>query len=58
METRAHYVAVGAFVLAIITLAFGVVLWLARAQLTTQYALYDIYFAGPVSGLREGAAVE
>lgn len=58
METRAHYVAVGAFVLAIIALAFVVVLWLARAQLTTQYVLYDIYFAGPVSGLREGAAVE
>jgi phospholipid/cholesterol/gamma-HCH transport system substrate-binding protein len=58
METRAHYVAVGAFVLAIVTLAFLAVLWLARAQLTTQYALYDIYFRGPVSGLREGATVE
>ena len=58
METRAHYVAVGAFVLAIIALAFVVVLWLARAQLTTQYALYDIYFTGSVSGLRESAAVE
>ena len=58
METRAHYVAVGAFVLAIVTVAFVAVLWLARAQLTTQYALYDIYFSGPVSGLREGAAVE
>jgi phospholipid/cholesterol/gamma-HCH transport system substrate-binding protein len=58
METRAHYVAVGAFVLAIVTLAFVAVLWLARAQLTTQYALYDIYFTGVVSGLREGGAVE
>ena len=58
METRAHYVAVGAFVLAMITLAFIAVLWLARAQLTTQYASYDIYFTGVVSGLREGAAVE
>jgi phospholipid/cholesterol/gamma-HCH transport system substrate-binding protein len=58
METRAHYVAVGAFVLAIIAVAFVAVLWLARAQLTTQYALYDIYFRGPVSGLREGATVE
>src|SRR5439155_716836 len=58
METRAHYVAVGAFVLAIVTLAFIAVLWLARAQLTTQYALYDIYFTGAVSGLREGGAVE
>ena len=58
METRAHYVAVGAFVLLMITVAFVAVLWLARAQLTTQYAIYDIYFTGPVSGLREGAVVE
>jgi phospholipid/cholesterol/gamma-HCH transport system substrate-binding protein len=58
METRAHYVAVGAFVLLMITVAFIAVLWLARAQLTTQYATYDIYFTGPVSGLRGGAVVE
>ena len=58
METRAHYVAVGAFVLVMISVAFAAVLWLARAQLTTQYATYDIYFTGPVSGLRAGAAVE
>ena len=58
METRAHYVAVGAFVLLMITVAFVAVLWLARAQLTTQYATYDIYFTGPVSGLREGGVVE
>jgi phospholipid/cholesterol/gamma-HCH transport system substrate-binding protein len=58
METRAPYVAVGAFVLVMISVAFAAVLWLARAQLTTQYATYDIYFTGPVSGLREGATVE
>jgi phospholipid/cholesterol/gamma-HCH transport system substrate-binding protein len=58
METRAHYVAVGAFVLLLVTVAFAAVLWLARAQLSTQYTAYDIYFTGPVSGLREGAAVE
>ena len=58
METRAHYVAVGAFVLAMITLAFAAVLWLARAQLTTEFANYQIYFTGPVTGLRVGAAVE
>jgi phospholipid/cholesterol/gamma-HCH transport system substrate-binding protein len=58
METRAHYVAVGAFVLTMITLAFIAVLWLARAQLTTQQAFYDIYFSGPVSGLRVGAPAE
>ncbi len=58
METRAHYVAVGAFVLTMIVLAFAAVLWLGRSELTTQYARYDIYFIGPVSGLRVGAAVE
>jgi phospholipid/cholesterol/gamma-HCH transport system substrate-binding protein len=58
METRAHYVAVGAFVLTMLVLAFAAVLWLGRSELTTQYARYDIYFVGPVSGLRVGAAVE
>jgi phospholipid/cholesterol/gamma-HCH transport system substrate-binding protein len=58
METRAHYVAVGTFVLTMIVLAFAAVLWLARAQLTTDAAHYDIYFKGPVSGLRVGAPVE
>src|ERR1700730_10630068 len=58
METRAHYVAVGAFVLALVALAFVAVLWIARTQLTTQYALYDIYFTGPVTGLTQGAAVQ
>jgi len=58
METRANYVAVGGFVLAMVVLAFGAVLWLARGELTTQYAFYDIYFQGPVTGLREGASVD
>ena len=42
MEIRAHYVAVGAFVLLMVVLAFVTVLWLARGQLTTQQARYDI----------------
>lgn len=58
METRAHYVAIGAFVLTMVALAFAAVLWLARAELTTQYAHYDIFFTGPVTGLRKGAPVE
>lgn len=58
METRAHYVAVGAFVLTMVVLAFAAVLWLARGQLNTQYASYDIFFTGPVSGLNNGAPVE
>lgn len=58
METRANYVAVGGFVLAMVVLAFAAVLWLARGELTTQYAYYDIYFQGPVTGLRDGALVD
>jgi phospholipid/cholesterol/gamma-HCH transport system substrate-binding protein len=58
METRAHYAAVGAFVLTMIVLAVAAVLWLARGELTSVYARYDIYFSGPVTGLRAGAGVE
>jgi phospholipid/cholesterol/gamma-HCH transport system substrate-binding protein len=58
METRAHYVAVGAFVLAMVFLAFVAVLWLAGSQLTTSFNHYDIYFEGPISGLSVGGRVE
>src|SRR5580700_7284095 len=58
METRAHYVAVGAFVLAMLFLGFVSVLWLAGAQLATTYAHYDIYFKGPVTGLSKGSRVD
>jgi phospholipid/cholesterol/gamma-HCH transport system substrate-binding protein len=58
METRANYAAVGAFVLAMVLLAFGAVVWLAGGQINTANARYHIYFSGSVSGLREGATVE
>ncbi|MBV9825953.1 MAG: MCE family protein [Alphaproteobacteria bacterium] len=58
METRAHYAAVGAFVVTMVAIAFAAVLWLARGELSTQNAFYDIFFDGPVSGLRQGAPVE
>ena len=58
METRAHYVAVGAFVLTMVFLAFVAVLWLAGTQFATSFAHYDIYFEGPVTGLSQGGRVE
>jgi len=58
METRAHYVAVGAFVLATLFLAFVAVLWLAGTQFSVNFSHYDIYFEGPVTGLSNGARVE
>jgi phospholipid/cholesterol/gamma-HCH transport system substrate-binding protein len=58
METRANYAAVGAFVLAMVLLGLGAVVWLAHGDLNATQAHYHIYFSGPVSGMREGAAVE
>ena len=58
METRAHYVAVGAFVLAMVFLAFVAVLWLAGTQFSTAFTRYDIYLEGPVTGLAQGGRVE
>ena len=58
METRAHYVAVGSFVLAIVFLAFVAILWLGRVEFSRQYAYYDIYFTGAVTGLSQGSPVE
>ena len=37
METRANYVAVGAFVLAVLAGVFVATLWLARIQFETEY---------------------
>lgn len=58
METRAHYVAVGAFVLTMILLAFVAVLWLGRVQLSQELGRYYVFFTGAVNGLSKGAAVQ
>ncbi len=54
METRAHYVAVGVFVLVVIFLAFGGVLWLSRTEFSQVFAPYYIFFKGSVAGLTQG----
>jgi phospholipid/cholesterol/gamma-HCH transport system substrate-binding protein len=58
METRAHYVAVGIFVLGAIILAFVAVLWLAHAEIGEQAQRYYIYFKGSVAGLNKGSQVQ
>jgi len=55
METRAHYVLIGAFVLITVALAFLFVLWLGQTQ--RDYDEYDVIFRERVSGLSVGAAV-
>ena len=57
METRANYVAVGAFVLAVLAGVFVTVMWLARVQFETEYQYYETHVAGPVTGLGSGALV-
>jgi phospholipid/cholesterol/gamma-HCH transport system substrate-binding protein len=58
METRAHYVAVGTFVLAVIFLTFVAVLWLGRVEFGQQAKRYYIFFTGSVAGLNKGSPVQ
>jgi phospholipid/cholesterol/gamma-HCH transport system substrate-binding protein len=58
METRAHYVAVGAFVLIILAAAVGAVLWLGHFQFGRDLETYYIFFKGSVAGLTRGSAVQ
>jgi phospholipid/cholesterol/gamma-HCH transport system substrate-binding protein len=58
METRAHYVAVGAFVLAVIVLGFVAVLSLGRVEFTQDLKRYYVFFKGSVTGLSKGSLVQ
>ena len=57
MEREANYVAVGAFILLVVAMAVGFVLWYTDANDQRDYDLYQIYFTGSVSGLDRGSPV-
>src|SRR5690606_23960037 len=57
MERDANYVAVGAFILIAVSMAVLFVLWYADASDRREFKLYEIYFAGSVSGLDRGSPV-
>src|ERR1700679_3079636 len=57
METKANYVAVGAFVLDCVLGAVVALLWLAGAQYSEEYAYYRTVFTGGVTGLGDGTVV-
>jgi phospholipid/cholesterol/gamma-HCH transport system substrate-binding protein len=57
MERESHYIMVGAFVLLVVALAAGFVYWYTDRGDKREYARYEIYFDGSVSGLSEGSAV-
>ena len=58
METRARYISVGLFVLAIIVAGFGFVYWLNHNGGLGARAIYRIRFEESVAGLQVGAAVQ
>src|ERR1700742_3146970 len=57
METRANYVLIGSFTLAVIAGAVGFVLWFQSLHTTKQRDPLRIIFEGPAAGLRNGGAV-
>jgi phospholipid/cholesterol/gamma-HCH transport system substrate-binding protein len=57
METKANYIATGAFTLAVIVAAFGFIYWFQNTGSGGERTTYRVVFAGSVSGLRTGAAV-
>lgn len=57
METKANYVAIGAFVLAGVIGLVVAVVWLAGSQYREEYTYYRAFFEGPVTGLGKGTSV-
>jgi phospholipid/cholesterol/gamma-HCH transport system substrate-binding protein len=57
METRANFVLIGSFTLAVIAAAFGFVLWFQGLHTTKARSPLRIVFEGSASGLRNGGSV-
>jgi phospholipid/cholesterol/gamma-HCH transport system substrate-binding protein len=57
METRANFVLIGSFTLAVIAAAFGFVLWFQSLHTTKLRSPLRIIFEGPAAGLRNGGSV-
>jgi phospholipid/cholesterol/gamma-HCH transport system substrate-binding protein len=57
MDTRANYVLIGSFTLAVIAAAIGFVLWFQSLHTTKQRSPLRVVFEGPAAGLRNGGSV-
>jgi len=57
METRANFIAVGLFVVALFLSLLAFIVWLSNWQAERNYRDYWIYFDGSVKGLRVGSSV-
>lgn len=58
METRANYVLVGSFVLTGFLGMIIFLVWLSNANFGESVRLYDIYFKGSVTGLKQDSSVQ
>ena len=58
METKANYVLIGFFTLAVLAGVFGFVHWFRSSTVTATRATYHVVFQGSVGGLQKGATVE
>jgi phospholipid/cholesterol/gamma-HCH transport system substrate-binding protein len=57
METRANFVLIGSFTLAVLAAAFGFVLWFQSLHTTKLRSPLRVIFEGPAAGLRNGGSV-
>ncbi len=57
METRANYVLIGIFTLAVIAGGFLFVMWFSGLGKGAQHKTYEVVFTGSVSGLSRGSLV-
>lgn len=57
METRANHLLIGSFVVGVVLLALGCLLWLGKFGGERDTALYDIVFKESVIGLSKGSVV-
>jgi|CXWL01.1.fsa_nt_gi phospholipid/cholesterol/gamma-HCH transport system substrate-binding protein len=57
METKAHHVLIGAFVLLALIGGLMFALWIAKVQLDSEYDEYDVLFKERVTGLAKGGLV-
>lgn len=57
METKASYLIVGAFTMTLLVGVVTAVLWLAGVELDEEFAYYDLFFEGSVTGLKVGNPV-
>ncbi len=57
METKAHHILIGAFVLLALLAALVFGAWVAKASFDDEFTEYDVLFSDPVTGLTKGALV-